>query len=122
MEQVMITLTGEGLQNLETLKNSLAAASRIRIDAQTASRMVTRWVVDNVGNMLCGEAPLLINASEKFYWRVPVVLGSTNGGVLRQAGTVDVDTETGILLVDDQLAKEIRDHAQALSRPAPVAV
>lgn len=122
MEPVMITLTGEGLHNLEALKSSLAAASQIQIDAQTARRMVTRWAVDNVGNMLCGEEPLLINAGKKFYWRVPVMLGSTKEGMLVQVAAIDVDTETGRLLVDDRLAKEVQDHAQALSRPAPVAV
>jgi hypothetical protein len=122
MEQVMITLTGKGLQNLEVLKNSLATVSQIQIDAQTARRMVTRWAIDNVGNMLCGEEPSLINAGEKFYWRVPVWLGSTKEGMLGQVATIDVDTETGRLLVDDRLATEIQDHAQALSRPSPVAV
>lgn len=114
MEQAMITLTGSGLQNLEELKVSLARISQIKIEARTAQRKVTRWVVDHVGNMLCGDEPQLVNTRGSFYWRVPVMIGSTRSGILGQAGIVDVDAETGTLLIHDQLAGEILKHAQAL--------
>ena len=117
MEQAMLTVTGARLNNLDELKHALASVTTIKIEARTAQRQVTRWAVDHVGNMFCGDTPMLINIGDRFYWRVPVVLGSTKDGILGQAGTIDVDTENGKLLVHDQLAGEILSNAKTLIRP-----
>jgi hypothetical protein len=116
MEQAIFTVSGTALNNLDELKNSLTAIAYIKLEARTAQRLVTKWVVDHVGNLLCGDTPLLVNTGDKFYWRVPVVLGSTRAGLLGQAGTIDVDAETGKLLINSQLAGEILENAQTLIR------
>jgi hypothetical protein len=76
------------------------------IDPHMAQRHVTRWVVSEVGNMLMGGAPQLV-VSEQTVWRVPVMLGSSQRGILGEVGTVDVDAQTGELLLSDELAEQI---------------
>jgi hypothetical protein len=83
------------------------------IDPQTAQRLVTRWVVNEIGNMLMGGTPYLI-VDEQTVWRIPVMLGSSQKGILGQVGTVDVGAETGELRLSDELAQEILQAAQQL--------
>lgn len=84
------------------------------IDPQTAQRHVTRWVASEVGNMLMGGSPQLI-VSEQVVWRVPVMLGSSQRGILGEVGTVDVDAQTGELLSSDDLVEQILQNAATLA-------
>jgi hypothetical protein len=49
---------------------------------------------------------------------VPVVLGSSTLGVLGEVGTVDVDAETGEILLTETLSQEILQNVKTLSRSA----
>jgi hypothetical protein len=118
MEQATITLTDNWLRNLEGFKNSLSAVTRIQVEARTAQRRVTGWVVDNVGNMLRGDTPQLILLENRTFWRVPILLGSTHKGMLGKVGEIDVNAETGELSLTAHLRDEILTHAQALARSA----
>ena len=85
----------------------------VDIDPQTAQRPVTRWVASEVGNMLIGGVPQLV-ISEQTVWRVPVMLGSSQRGILGEVGTVDVDAQTGELLLSHTVTEQILQSAQAL--------
>jgi hypothetical protein len=67
--------------------------------------------------MLMGERPQLV-VGKRTVWRVPIVLGSSTVGILGEVGTIDVDAETGEILLTETVAKEILHNAQALSRSA----
>ena len=71
-------------------------------------------MVSEVGNMLMGERPQLV-VGKRTVWRVPVVLGSSTLGVLGEVGTVDVDAETGEILLTDTLSQKILQNAKTLS-------
>lgn len=65
--------------------------------------------------MLVGEMPQLV-IGQHTLWRVPVMLTSSHVGTVGQAGTIDVDAETGELLIDEHLRERILAHVEALSR------
>lgn len=114
MNNTTITLTGKGLRHLQELDIQIMVSATVDIEPQTAQRHVTRWVVSEVGNMLMGGAPQLV-VSKQTVWRVPVMLGSSQRGILGEVGTVDVDAQTGELLLSDELAEQILQNARTLA-------
>jgi hypothetical protein len=116
-----ITLTGEGIQDTRELDIHISIVARVNIDARTARRRATAWLVTNVGNMLVGGAPQLV-ISQQTVWRVPVLLTSPSVGTVGQMGTVDVDAESGELLISADLRERILDNVKHLARPTPTTV
>jgi hypothetical protein len=49
------------------------------------------------------------------YWRVPVVLSSKSYGRIGIVGAIDVNVESGQLLLTEQTIAEIEYHAQRLA-------
>jgi hypothetical protein len=71
--------------------------------------------------MLVGGAPRLV-ISKQSVWRVPVILTSSAVGIIDQVGTVDVDSESGQILVSKELREQILDNVRNLARPTPATV
>ena len=90
--------------------------SLTEIDAESARRKVTGWLVSDVGNLLIGDTPALMIA-DRAVWRVPVLLTSPSRGVIGTVGSVDVDAQTGEILADEALGRHILKNAHAA--PAP---
>ena len=81
----------------------------IRIEADlnvsfVARQKVTGYVLDHVSDHMGGDEPSLVVDGERFLWRVPVYLAVLPQGRLGQVGTIDVDAQTGQLLVTDSLS------------------
>lgn len=121
MENVTITLSGEGLQDTQELNIQVSISTTVNIDPKTARRQVTAWLVSEVGNMLIGGTPQLV-ISHKTVWRVPVMLTSSEVGPVGEVGAVEVNAESGELLVSDQLKAQILDNVKRLTRPTPAPV
>lgn len=121
MENVTITLSGEGLQDTQELNIQVSISTTVNIDPKTARRQVTAWLVSEVGNMLIGGTPQLV-ISHKTVWRVPVMLTSSEVGPVGEVGAVEVNAESGELLVSDQLKAQILDNVKHLTRPTPAPV
>jgi len=121
-QQVNITLTGEGIQHQDTITVSVAIEATVNISAKQARRKVTGWLVSEVGNMLIGSTPRLVINREYCLWRVPVMLTSSDIGHVGQVGEVDVNADTGKLVIIHQLKKDILNHVQYLTRPVLSAV
>lgn len=121
MENVTITLSGEGLQDTQELNIQVSISTTVNLDPKTARRQVTAWLVSEVGNMLIGGPPQLV-ISHKTVWRVPVTLTSSEVGPVGEVGAVEVDAESGELLVSDQLKAQILDNVKRLTRPTPAPV
>ncbi len=119
MGNTTITLTGKGLQTLQQLDIQISVSATVEIDPQTAQRHVTRWVASEVGNLLMGGTPQLV-ISQRAVWRVPVVLGSSQKGILGEVGVVDVDATTGELLLSAEVAEELLRNARALAGTPPL--
>jgi hypothetical protein len=52
-------------------------------------------------------------------WRVPIVLTYPAHGIVGQVGSIDVDTESGELLLDPKTIEEIQHNARALAAHIP---
>jgi len=115
MENLTITLSGEGLQDSQELSIQVSVAAIINIKAKAAQKKATTWLVSEVGNMLIGGTPQLV-ISKNAVWRVPVLLTSSLSGTLGQAGSIDVDAENGELLTSNELQEQILSNVQNLTR------
>jgi hypothetical protein len=116
-----ITLSGDGIQDTQELNISISVVATINVDAKTARRRVTAWLVSEVGNMIIGDAPQLV-IGKRSTWRVPAILTSSSAGTVGQVGTVDVDAESGEIIVSEELREQILDNVKHLASPAPTPV
>jgi hypothetical protein len=89
----------------------------LRVTAVEACRRVSRLVLSEVGNLLYGRAATLV-VGEPTCWRVSVWLGLPTVGPVGQAGTLDVDAQTGEILHTQQLLDEIGERGNALAQSA----
>ncbi|MEI2691811.1 MAG: hypothetical protein V9H69_19760 [Anaerolineae bacterium] len=64
---------------------------------------VTGYVVDNVSDHMAGDDPTLVVDGDRFLWRVPVQLAVLPRGRLGQVGAIDVDAQSGQLLITNRL-------------------
>lgn len=88
---------------------------RVSVDARAARRKVSAWLVRDVGNLLMGGEPEYI-LGERPVWRVPVVVTHGRRGC---ATFVDVDTQTGELLItEDTPQKVLADVHAFVASPA----
>lgn len=117
LSRVLEQLTAEQKHSVFHYAESLLQQSQERIEARTAQRKVGAWLVSEVGNLLMGGAPEFVPGARPV-WRVPVLVTKERRG---QATFVDVDAQTGQLLIDDQTPSRImRDvHAFVAHSPHP---
>jgi hypothetical protein len=115
MSNPTITISGEGVQDLNELNVQISVEAVVNVDAKTARRRVTAWLASQVGNMLMAGDPRLV-IREITAWRLPVLLTSSEKGVLGEVGFVDVDASTGEPLVGEELKNRILDNANQLIR------
>ncbi len=117
MGMTTVTLTGKGIEESQRFDIHILVEASIDIDAQTARRKVTGWLVDEVGNMLIGGKPQLV-ISQRTVWRVPVLLTSSLAGVVGEVGKVDVDATTGSLHNSNTLRKQILYNVEHIGSSA----
>lgn len=87
----------------------------INITPFVARQKVNVLLLDKVGTGLFSEAPGLVATQDRLRWRVPVVLGLPGRGYLGQIGVIDVDVQTGEVLVDDNLIYDLTRRATQLA-------
>ncbi len=78
-----------------------------------ARRKVNVLMLERIGNLLHSGTPELL-LKDRAYWRTPVVLSTPSRGQIGQAGHIDIDAETGEMIVDDNLLKDIAENAKRL--------
>ena len=113
MENLTITLSGKGLQDAQVLNIQVSVAAEINTSAKAAQRKATTWLISEVGNMLIGGAPQLI-ISHNAVWRVPVLLTSSRSGTVGQVGSIDVNADSGDLLITHTLREQLLNNVQNL--------
>ena len=111
MTGTTITLKGAGIQDAQSLDINISVVAIVNVNAVTARRRVTAWLVSEVGNMLMGGSPELVIGTETL-WRVPVMLTSSSAGALGEVGIVIVDAVTGELHVSDDLREQILNNVK----------
>ena len=93
--------------------------AQVKVGAASAQRKVCRYLLDHLSYMMGTEQPELIDTGV-LVWRVPVNLTSPEQGVLGQAGSIDVDAETGeLLLTEDDIAEINRNARDLVKSPPP---
>jgi hypothetical protein len=109
----LVTLDEENLQLVVNVSVKLG------VTAEQAKRKVTRYLMDEVSLLIGPQAPLLVVAGqEEIYWRFPIVFSMGPRGRLGQVGQIDVDAQSGALLVTDELIEEIKTYARVLAHGA----
>jgi hypothetical protein len=92
----------------------------VNVTAFSARQKVTGFVADEISTNMHGGEPRLIVA-ERICWRVPVILSMPPSGDRGEVGEIDVDIETGQLMVTRALIEEIERRAECLAaHPAPL--
>ncbi|MCA9968759.1 MAG: hypothetical protein KC425_01015 [Anaerolineales bacterium] len=117
MGETTITLRGSGIQDLSKVNIQVSIEATVDVDAAAARRLVTAWLVSEVGNMLIGGSPQLVIGTETV-WRVPVLLTSSEVGPISQVGEVDVHAVHGTIQFNDQIRERILRHADLAARSA----
>jgi hypothetical protein len=88
----------------------------INISAEEARRKVNHWVLTEVSCVMGAMTPTLFVGDQQVVWRVPVELTAAHVGHVGIAGTVDVNVQTGELLIRDEGKAEISQAARLLAR------
>jgi len=113
MQQTTITLKGPGIEETEHLDIQISVDATVNITSKAARRLVTGWLVSEVGNMLLAGVPQLV-IGQHIIWRVPALLTSSLSGVVGEVGAVDVDAESGTLLLDEGLQNLLLENARKI--------
>ncbi len=89
-------------------------SAKLNVTQVAARCKVNVFILREIGTGLGGETPSLVVHNNRLCWRVPVVLALSPKGRLGQVGQVDVDAQTGEIQADDQLIRDITNHAERL--------
>lgn len=92
---------------------------RVQATAGEARRKVVRFLLDNLSYLLRPEQPTLVKA-DRLIWRVPVALTYPSYGIVGQVGHIDVDAESGQLLLTPEAIAEIKHNVHSLSTDIPI--
>jgi len=109
MQVVLEKLTPEESQTVLRFAEFLLQQRQVEIDARTAQRKVSQWLVRDVGNLLMGGTPELI-PGDLPVWRVPVLVTRGRRG---HASFVDVDAIAGDLLVTEDTHQKVLADVRA---------
>jgi hypothetical protein len=85
----------------------------VNVTAFSATQKGTGFVADEISTNMHGGTPQLV-VGEHIVWRVPVILSRPPTGDRGEVGAIDVDVETGQLMVTRELIEEIEDRAEHL--------
>ena len=96
-------------------------SATVNVTAFSARQKVTGFVADEIStNMHAGEPRLVVG--ERICWRVPVILSMPPSGDRGEVGTIDVDVETGQVMITQALIQEIERRAEYFAdHPTPSA-
>ena len=79
--------------------------------AESARRLVARFVADEIAYLLRGGDPVLIVA-DRVCWRVSILLTLPSQGIIGPVGNIDVDVETGEFTITPEEIHLIKENAE----------
>lgn len=85
------------------------------VDEPIARRKATRWLVENVGNMLAADEGRLVEEGGQPVWRFGAYVTGRGHAPLGPVGHVDVDAHAGELIPDHRQAQRLLTNAQSLA-------
>ena len=94
-------------------------SATVNVTEFSARQKVTGFVADEISTNMHGGEPRLV-VDERICWRVPVILSMPPTGDRGEVGAIDVDIETGQLMITRALIEEIERRAEYLAtHPTP---
>jgi hypothetical protein len=87
-----------------TLK--IEITTHMNTTSYVAKQRVNRFLAVNAGNMLAAGEPELV-VGERLLWRVPVMFGTPEKGQIGKVGELQVNVESGDVIVDDSTQVEV---------------
>ena len=90
---------------------TIQVSTNIHFSAEAARRLVSRFVANEIAYLLRGGEPTLIVA-DRVRWRVPVLLTLPSQGIVGQVGHIDIDVETGELIITPEDIRLIQEYAE----------
>jgi hypothetical protein len=97
---------------------TIQVSAQINFSARAAQRRVGAFVADEIGYLLRSGEPTLVVA-DRLRWRVPIILALPTTGPLGQVGAIDMDAESGQLIVTPEQVTAITHHAEDLAHAHP---
>jgi hypothetical protein len=95
------------------LEIDIRLSATVNVTAFSATQKVTGFVVDEISTNMHGGAPQLV-VDQHIVWRVPVILSLPPTGDRGEVGAIDVNVETGQLMITRELVEEIERRAEYL--------
>jgi hypothetical protein len=111
---VTVLTDGNSIPKTAPVHLSFHVAATLNIGAEEARKLVNQQVVTELGTGLIARDPELAIDGEKVTWRVPIALSLPGLGDLGQVGIVNVDAESGDLLISTDDQERITQHARRL--------
>jgi len=96
------------------LQIDIRLSATVNVTAFTARQKVTGYVADELSTSTHGGQPSL-HVGERLAWRVPVILSLPPRGDLGEVGHIDVDLDTGELLITQAALLEMNHRAKTLA-------
>jgi hypothetical protein len=112
---ILEKLTSDESQIVLRFAEFLLQQRQVAVDARTARCKVSAWLVRDVGNLLMGGEPEYV-PGEHPVWRVPVLVTHGRQGC---ATFVDVDAQTGDLLITQDTPQQVLTDVQAFIASSP---
>ncbi len=101
------------------LSVNIQLSASVNVTAFSARQKVTGFVADEISTQMHGGTPVLV-MGERICWRVPVILSLPPIGDRGSVGDIDVDVETGQLIVTPSLVEDIIRRAEYLIADSPL--
>lgn len=95
-------------------------SATLNVTSFVARQKVNVLLLDKIGTGLVAEEPTLVAGGKRLCWRVPVVLALPGRGRVGQIGSIDIDVQTGELLVNQLQLDEMTHHANQLASRSPL--
>lgn len=114
-----VAFSGLSLPDPVTVDINISISGQIAVGSLAARQKVNRFVVSQIGNLLCaGEPELLVD--QRFRWRVPVWLTMPGKGELGQVGEINVNAQTGEIDAHELVIASIERNARSLAASSPL--
>jgi hypothetical protein len=91
--------------------------AQLNITPFVARQKVSGVVLSQVGTGVSTDEPVLVGTNERLVWRVPVFLALPGLGRLGDLGQIDVDVQTGQVLADQAMFKQLIENTQRIVTP-----
>ena len=93
----------EGIDISEIGVYEIKQTLNVQVTREQARRIVNRWLLDQVSDMMHAESPTLV-VNGQTVWRVPAILTAPHIGTAGAVGMVDVDFDLAWLERDELYA------------------